>query len=70
MQGGKNNYEIDREAAAEWIEIDPGVEPYAKDSRPFIQRVVRYLAGEGVHGSARTGDGRTGFRVDVAVAAE
>ncbi|MBO0808222.1 MAG: SAM-dependent methyltransferase, partial [Actinobacteria bacterium] len=48
MQGGKNNYDIDRAAAAEWIEIDPGVEPYAKASRPFIRRVVRYLAGEGI----------------------
>lgn len=57
MRGGKNNYDVDRDAAAEWIAIDPGIEPYAKASRPFIQRVVRYVVDQGVHQFLDVGTG-------------
>lgn len=57
MRGGKNNYDVDREAAADWIGVDPGIEAYAKASRPYIQRVVRYLAGEGIRQFLDVGTG-------------
>jgi hypothetical protein len=44
--GGKDNYEVDRIAGDEWVKVDPGIVPLAKQSRQFLIRVVRYLAGE------------------------
>jgi hypothetical protein len=44
--GGKDNYDVDREAGDAWIAKDPGVVEEAKQSRLFLIRVVRYLAGE------------------------
>ena len=44
--GGKDNYAVDREAGDAWIAKDPGVVYEAKQSRLFLIRAVRYLAGE------------------------
>ncbi len=44
--GGKDNFAVDREAGDAWIVKDPGVVNEAKQSRQFLIRVVRYLAGE------------------------
>jgi hypothetical protein len=44
--GGKDNYVVDREAGDAWIAKDPGVVNEARQSRQFLIRAVRYLAGE------------------------
>jgi hypothetical protein len=44
--GGKDNYEVDQAAGDAWIAKDPGVVNEAKQSRQFLIRVVRFLAGE------------------------
>lgn len=44
--GGKDNYPADREAGDAWIAIHPDVVNEAKQSRQFLIRAVRYLAGE------------------------
>jgi hypothetical protein len=47
LLGGKDNYPVDREAAAKVLEIFPGMVGITRHSRAFIGRAVRYLAGEG-----------------------
>jgi hypothetical protein len=44
--GGKDNYVVDREAAAAVLEVLPEVRDIARENRSFLQRVVRYLVGE------------------------
>jgi O-methyltransferase involved in polyketide biosynthesis len=44
--GGKNNFEADRRAAAEAIEIFPKTVQSARSCRDFLRRVVSYLAAE------------------------
>jgi S-adenosyl methyltransferase len=44
--GGKDNYDVDRIAGDEWAKQDPEIVPCAIQSRQYIIRVVRYLAGE------------------------
>jgi len=44
--GGKNNYLVDREAAAAVLQAAPEVRAMARENRAFLQRVVRYLVGE------------------------
>jgi hypothetical protein len=44
--GGKDNYEVDREAAAEVLRIAPEARDMARANRTFLQRAVRFLAGE------------------------
>jgi S-adenosyl methyltransferase len=44
--GGKDNYLVDREAAAEVLQAVPEVRDIARENRAFMQRAVRYLAGE------------------------
>jgi len=46
MVGGKDNFEADREAARQLIEVAPVIRIAAPASRAFLRRVVRYLAGE------------------------
>jgi hypothetical protein len=43
--GGKDNYIVDREAAAAVLRAVPEVRDMARENRAFLQRVVRYLAG-------------------------
>ncbi len=44
--GGRDNYEVDRIAGDQYKEIFPGIVDVARNSRYFLVRVVRYLAGE------------------------
>ncbi len=44
--GGKDNYPVDREAGDAWIAVHPDIVTEAKQSRQFLIRVVRFLAGE------------------------
>lgn len=44
--GGKDNYPVDRAAGDAFIEVYPDIVPMAKQSRQFLIRVVRFLAGE------------------------
>ncbi|WP_225849452.1 SAM-dependent methyltransferase [Streptomyces sp. HPF1205] len=46
--GGRDNYEVDREAADRIIEIAPDVVPSARANREFLRRAVRWLADNGV----------------------
>lgn len=44
--GGRDNYLVDREAAAAVLRAVPDVRDIARENRAFLQRVVRYLIGE------------------------
>ena len=44
--GGKDNYEVDRVAGDAFVEVYPGIVTIAKQSRQFLIRAVRFLAGE------------------------
>ncbi|MFE2188747.1 SAM-dependent methyltransferase [Streptomyces sp. NPDC059455] len=44
--GGKDNYPIDHVAGEAFREVFPGITDLARDSRAFLSRAVRYLAGE------------------------
>lgn len=44
--GGKDNYLVDREAAAAVLQAVPEVRDIAWENRAFMQRAVRYLVGE------------------------
>jgi hypothetical protein len=45
-QGGKDFYDVDREAGDEYVAVFPGIVDIAKGMRYFLVRSVRYLAGE------------------------
>ncbi|MGH3388895.1 MAG: SAM-dependent methyltransferase [Actinomadura sp.] len=44
--GGKDNYEVDRAAGDAFVAVYPGIVTVAMQSRQFLIRTVRYLAGE------------------------
>ncbi len=44
--GDKDNYVVDREAAAEVLRAAPEVRAMARENRAFLQRAVRFLVGE------------------------
>jgi O-methyltransferase involved in polyketide biosynthesis len=44
--GGKDNYQVDRDAGDAWIRLNPEIQVIARQYRSFLQRVVRFLAGE------------------------
>ena len=44
--GGKDNYVVDREAAAAVLRVLPEARDIARQNRAFLQRVVRCLVGE------------------------
>ena len=44
--GGKDNYEVDRQAGEQTIAVLPEIVDIARASRQFLERVVQYLAGE------------------------
>jgi S-adenosyl methyltransferase len=46
MVGGKDNFEADRVAARQLMEVAPVIRVAAPESRAFLGRAVRYLAGE------------------------
>jgi hypothetical protein len=46
--GGKDNYEVDREAAQRVVDVLPDIIPAARANREFLHRSVRFLAESGV----------------------
>jgi hypothetical protein len=44
--GGKDNYAADRRVADKILEIAPDARIIARENRKFLQRAVRFLAGE------------------------
>ncbi|HZZ45820.1 MAG TPA: SAM-dependent methyltransferase [Pseudonocardia sp.] len=44
--GGKDNYPIDREVGDATVTVNPHIPEMARDSRKFLGRAVRHLAGE------------------------
>jgi SAM-dependent methyltransferase len=46
LLGGKDNYAADREAAGEWLKIDPTAAFTCRANRAFLGRAVRYLAAD------------------------
>jgi hypothetical protein len=44
--GGKDNYLVDREAAAALLQVLPEAWDIARENRAFLQRAVRYLVGQ------------------------
>jgi S-adenosyl methyltransferase len=46
--GGRDNYEVDREAAQRVIDLVPDIVPMAKANRAFMHRAVRFTAESGV----------------------
>jgi S-adenosyl methyltransferase len=46
LLGGKDNFEADRAAAEEGIKANPASRVPPRENRAFLQRAVRYLAGE------------------------
>ncbi|HEY2579344.1 MAG TPA: SAM-dependent methyltransferase, partial [Streptosporangiaceae bacterium] len=48
LLGGKDNYAVDRAAAAQFIELVPEVPRIARSNRQFLVRTVRFLAESGI----------------------
>lgn len=48
LLGGKDNYAVDRAAAAQFIEMVPEVPRIARSNRQFLARAVRFLAESGI----------------------
>lgn len=46
LLGGKDNYDVDREAAEAFADVFPNVWTTARECRHFVCRSVRFLAGE------------------------
>ena len=46
LLGGKDNYQIDRQAAAELAAAIPDVVQIAKENRSFLTRMARFIAGQ------------------------
>lgn len=46
--GGKDNYDVDREAGQKVLDVFPSVSVAAHVNREFMQRAIRFLADEGI----------------------
>jgi len=55
--GGKDNFEVDREAAEQVLAAAPEIRQVAVENRAFLGRVVGYLAGEGIRQFIDVGSG-------------
>ena len=55
--GGKDNFEVDRDAAEQVLATAPEIRQVAVENRAFLGRVVRYLAGEGIRQFIDVGSG-------------
>jgi SAM-dependent methyltransferase len=58
--GGKDNYQVDREAADKVLAVLPEGRDMARSNRRFLGRAVRYLAGQGVRQFLDIGTGIPG----------
>jgi len=48
LTGGKDNYEANRQLAGELLSVAPGPAHSVRQSRYFLARVIRWLAGMGI----------------------
>lgn len=55
--GGKDNYQVDRDAVAQVAEALPGVREMAQENRAFLRRAVRFMARQGVRQFIDIGSG-------------
>jgi hypothetical protein len=55
--GGKDNYEVDREAAQRVVDVLPDIIPAARANREFLHRAVRFLAESGIRQFVDIGTG-------------
>jgi O-methyltransferase involved in polyketide biosynthesis len=46
--GGKDNFQVDRDAVARVAQAMPEVRQLAQENRAFLRRAVRYMAGQGI----------------------
>ena len=46
--GGKDNYQVDREAADRMIEVVPEIRQGMRENRAFLRRAVRFMARQGI----------------------
>jgi hypothetical protein len=65
MLGGKNHFEVDREAAEVTMRAAPAARAMVRENRAFLGRTVRHLARAGITqyldiGTGLPGDGNTG----------
>jgi SAM-dependent methyltransferase len=58
--GGKDNYQVDRDAAEEVLAVLPEGRDMARANRAFLGRAVRYLAGQGIRQFLDIGTGIPG----------
>lgn len=57
LLGGAHNFEVDREVAKKLLIVQPNARDIARRNRAFLQRVVRFLVGEGVRQFLDLGSG-------------
>lgn len=55
--GGTHNFEVDRQLARKLADTTPDLAVHARANRAFLQRAVRYLAGEGIRQFLDIGSG-------------
>ncbi|GLY72686.1 SAM-dependent methyltransferase [Actinoallomurus iriomotensis] len=55
--GGKDNFAVDRHAAEELLAIAPEIRAIAAETRSFLGRAVRFLAGQGIRQFLDIGSG-------------
>ncbi|MGH3329250.1 MAG: SAM-dependent methyltransferase, partial [Streptomycetales bacterium] len=48
LLGGKDHYEVDREAAGKALEMMPNLRKVIRSNRRFLVRAVRYCAEQGI----------------------
>ena len=58
--GGKDNYEVDRDAAEQVLTVFPQMRAIARENRAFLGRTVRYLARNGIRQFLDIGTGIPG----------
>jgi hypothetical protein len=57
LLGGKDNYEVDRDAGDRLAQVAPEARPGVRANRAFMNRAVRYVVGEGVRQILDVGTG-------------
>ena len=48
LLGGKNNYEVDRQAGDQILQVTPQMPAQARQNRQFLKRAVQFVAGQGI----------------------
>jgi hypothetical protein len=55
--GGKNNFQVDRDAVDRVAQAMPEIRQLARENRAFLRRAVRYMAGQGIQQFIDIGSG-------------